>query len=208
MAMAQRHPEELVHVPRSAVRFPLELPVPSGFVASEPETWPVVEKGNLEYVDGKLLYMPPCGRRQRVTCIDVGKVLAVWRDLHTAFEVGGNEAGILLEGDVRGADIAVWRRDVLGPIDGRYARVAPVLAVEVKGELEEEALLREKAKWYLAHGVEVVWLLLNADARVIVIDADGETTYGLLDHIPPRKSLPDLSPAVSELFRQILEDRR
>lgn len=48
VAMAQRHNEELVHVPRSAVRFPIELPVPAGFVASEPETWPIVEAGSLE----------------------------------------------------------------------------------------------------------------------------------------------------------------
>src|SRR5438270_12659570 len=118
----QRVVEEMVPVPRSAVRFPLEVPLRSGFVAERPDTWPLVD-GQLELVGGKLLYMPPCADRQQDTTADVITVLGIWRKAHPEFVVAGNEAGMLLGGDARGADAAVWRRDAVGTYEGKYRRV-------------------------------------------------------------------------------------
>ena len=97
--------------------------------------------------------MPPCGDDQQQTAADLVGELSAWRRDHPDFVVGANEAGMSLGGDVRAADGAVWRRDSLAPNTGGYPRVAPLLAVEVAGRDDSVALLRDKAHWYLRHGV-------------------------------------------------------
>src|SRR5256712_7737272 len=91
--------EETIPVPGS-VRFPVELTPPEGFDPSRLETWPRVE-GRLEWVAGRLLYMPPCGARQQDTVADVVITLGNWARSQPGFEVGTNEAGMLLREDVR-----------------------------------------------------------------------------------------------------------
>ncbi len=195
--------EEMIHVPRVAVKFPLELPVPEGFVVDEPETWPRVE-GRLEFVGGRLYFMPPCADRQQETSNDVATALGLWRRAHPEFTVGGNAAGMVLGGESRGADAAVWRRADLGPHRGKYQRVAPILAAEIQGEFEDEAELREKASWYFSHGVEVVWLLFPNETRMIVLTPRGEERLGIDDRVPAHASLPGLEPAVVDLFAQVV----
>lgn len=118
-------------VPRIAVDLPLALPEPDGFVAAREETWPRVV-GRLEYVSGRLQYTPPCGKNQQRVAVDVATELNLWRRARTGFIVGCNEAGMLLGGEVRGADAAVWREGE--PAGNEFARTPPVLAVEVCGE--------------------------------------------------------------------------
>jgi len=76
VTIAERY-EETIPVPR-AIRFPVELIPPEGFDPERLETWPQVE-GRLEYVNGRLLYMPPCGALQQDTVTDVVATLAAWR---------------------------------------------------------------------------------------------------------------------------------
>ena len=104
--------EETIPVPRS-VRFPVELVPPQGFDPVRLETWPWVA-GRLEWVGGRLLYMPPCARLQWVTVADLVTTLGTWGRSHPEFEVGTNEAGMALTGAVRAADAAIWRRTELG----------------------------------------------------------------------------------------------
>jgi len=61
MSVAARY-EETITIPR-AVRFPIELVPPDGFQPDRMETWPAIT-GRLEFVEGRLLYLPPCGDRQ------------------------------------------------------------------------------------------------------------------------------------------------
>src|SRR5436309_15130717 len=98
--------EETFPVPGS-VRFPVELTPPDGFYPERLETWPRVE-GRLEWVAGRLLYMPPCGDLQQLTTTDLVRTLANWALSRPDFAVGTNEAGMLLGGDVRGAEATVW----------------------------------------------------------------------------------------------------
>src|SRR5439155_6779858 len=114
--------EETIPVPRT-VRFPVELVPPDGFDPVRLETWPRVA-GRLEWVGGRLLYMPPCARLQWVTVADLVTTLGNWGRRHPEFEVGTNEAGMALAGAVRAADAAVWRRAGLGA-DSGFARVPP-----------------------------------------------------------------------------------
>jgi Uma2 family endonuclease len=147
----------------------------------------------------------PSADRQQDTTVDVITVLGNWRHARREFVVAGNEAGMTLGGETRGADAAVWRRDGITTYAGKYRRVPPILAVEVQGELETEQMLTEKARWYLSRGVEVVWLLLPAERRVLVIDEGSAVQLGLGERVPARPSLPGLAPLVAELFEQVQE---
>src|SRR5439155_10169145 len=126
--------EETIQVPAS-VRFPVELTPPDGFDPARLEAWPRVE-GRLEWVEGRLLYMPPCGARQQQTVADLVVTLGNWARSHPEFVVGTNDAGMRL-GDASGrrrrlAANGTQRRP------GGLPRVPPVLAAEVAGRDEPE----------------------------------------------------------------------
>lgn len=182
--------------------FPIEVAPPEAFRFDEPATWPTFD-GRFEFVGGRLLYMPPCGEVQQDVTGTVAVVVGSWAEERQEYVFGSNEAGMLLGGDVRAADAAVWRRDTLGPYSGGYRRVPPILAIEVAGQQDREELLRQKAEWYLGHGVSVVWLILPERREVIVLEPERETRYGLGQQIAEHVELPGLSPAVDRLFRQL-----
>jgi Uma2 family endonuclease len=192
---------DVIAVPAS-VRFPVELEPPPDFRPDDPASWPRVD-GRLEWVGGRLLYMPPCGARQQGVAIGVATVLGTWGELHPEFFVGGNEAGMLLGDDARGAEGAVWSRASIGTIDDRYVRVPPILAVEVAGRDDGEPELRAKARWYLEHGTAVVWLVLPARREVVVLTSDRESRHTEGDRLPAHPALPDLAPDVARFFRQL-----
>lgn len=196
--------QELVPVPLASVRLPVEVPLPPSFDPDRLETWPRTE-GRLEFVRGRLTYMPPTGDYQLLTCADVLETLKKWRRSHRDFVVGGNEAGIRLGEDTRAADAAVWRKSDLPAFTGGLVHTPPVLAVEVAGRYDDEQLLRDKGRWYLDHGVAVVWLVFPGERRVVVMTAAGEETVGRGESMPTNSALPGLHPRVSQLFEQISE---
>jgi Uma2 family endonuclease len=196
--MEQPRSDDVIHVPAS-VRFPVELVPPDGFDPARLETWPRVE-GRLEWVGGRLLYMPPCGEMQQATVADVVGVLIPWQRAHPEFSVGTNEAGMRLGEDSRGADAGVWRQR---PERWGFRREPPVLAVEVAGQDEDADTLREKAHWYLAQEVPVVWIVLPGEREVIVVTPAGETRHAIGERLPVRQELPGLQPQVADFFRQI-----
>jgi len=193
--------EETIPVP-ATVKFPVELTPPPGFDPPRLETWPRVE-GRLEWVEGRLLYMPPCGDRQQDTVADVVITLGNWGRSHPEFVVGTNEAGMFLGEDGRGADAAIWRRADVGPYEGGFRRVPPVLAVEVAGRYERARQLRAKARWYLDAGVPVVWIVLPKKREVLVVTAAGESRHRCRERLPGNPRLPELAPMVDELFVQV-----
>lgn len=202
--------DEPVVLGRGSLRFPVELRPPDGFVPEDSTTWPSIE-GRLEYVGGRLLYMPPCGDMQQAVAPDVIHVLKRWADGKPELSVGGNEAGMCLRGEIRGADAAVWRRADLPPPSGRYRTVPPVLAVEVAGEGddEDETALRAKARWYFDHGVLLAWLVLPRPREVVVLGPDGsEKRYRSGERLDESSALPGLSPQVDELFTDLDRRRR
>jgi len=197
------HYDEIISLPR-AVRFPVEMVPPAGFDAHQIETWPKVA-GSLEYVDGRLLFMPPRGDFQQDTVTDVVITLGAWVRRHPDFVLGTNEAGMRLGDATRAADAAIWWRADLGAYDGRLRRVPPVLAVEIAGadEDDSETALREKAKWYLNVGVSVVWVVFPEQREVLVISSEQEARVSGNEKMQPHPSLPELSPIASELFVQV-----
>lgn len=195
--------DETITLPR-AVKFPLELLPPENFDPRRLETWPKVA-GRLEFAEGKLLYMPPCGDLQQDTTADVVITLGSWVRTQSGFVLGSNEAGMHLEGATRAANVAIWRRADLGAYSGGLRRVPPVLAVEVGGPNHEdsEASLRDKAQWYLSAGVAAVWLVLPEQRKVVVITADGESVHEGDERLRGAPELPELAPVAAEFFRQI-----
>jgi Uma2 family endonuclease len=193
--------DDEIRLRRANVRFPVEIR-PDGFVVDDRSTWPQAE-GRLEYVEGRLLYMPPCADIQQYVATDVTFILRSWAGSHPELVVGSNEAGMQLGGSVRAADAAVWRRSEVGTASGHVQHVAPVLAVEVSGIDEEEDVLREKARWYRAHGVAAVWLVLPETRQVVIIDESGESRFGVGQALPAHPDLPGLTPPVATFFTQI-----
>ena len=195
--------DEVVTLPR-AVRFPVELRPPEGFDPEQPSSWPRVD-GRLEYVDGRLLFMPPWGELQQDTATDVTITLGAWVRAHRTYLLGTNEAGMRLAGETRAADAAIWRRADVGAQTSKLRRVPPVLAVEIAGDDDgdTEAALRDKAAWYRSVGVAVVWIVLPRAREVRVITGEGERRLGRGERIPAHPDLPELEPAVAELFLQL-----
>lgn len=193
--------KDIIRLPRASVRLPMELREPEPFEPARPETWPRVD-GRLEYVRGKLLYMPPCGDIQQDVAATIVALLYNWAR-HGDFIVAGNEAGMLLGEDVRGADAAVWRRRDAAPRSGGFRRTPPVLAVEIAGRDEDEAALREKAAWYLAAGVELVWLVLPDQRQLVELTEGSQLRLSMDDEVTGRNSLPGLSLRVADLFEQL-----
>lgn len=190
-----------LRLPRAQLRFPIPVKLPRGFRAERPSTWPRLD-GRMEYVGGEILFMPPCADFQQDVSTEAVRLLGNWSVAHPEYLVAGNEAGMILGGEVRAADVAVWKRSAVGPHRGVFRRVAPILAVEIAGEDEEEATLREKARWYLSHGVEVVWLAFPRERLVIACSgASGRKLKGA--KLLPSGSLPDLAITARELFRQL-----
>ena len=194
---------EMTVLPRYAIELPYVLPAREGIDPASPESWPRVP-GRIEYLAGRLLYMPPCGDEQQSVAVDVTTELNNWRRLHAEFFVGGNEAGMMLGEDVRAADAAVWKLDDVRPFTGRFPRRPPLLAVEVTGRDEGLEALEEKGRWYLEHGVTVVWVLVPSARLARVLTAEGSSDHGLDDRMPPHPALPGLEPRVRDLFRQLL----
>lgn len=189
-------------IPRGGVTFPLALRPPQGFVPDDPGTWPRVV-GRLEFVGGELLYMPPSGDEQQYVATSVTAMLYDWARRHPEFIVGSNEAGMILGGETRAADAAVWRKAELGPRTGGYQRTAPVLAVEVAGRDESEEALVAKARWYLAKGVATVWVVTPGTREVIVLEASSTRRYGVGHEISSSPLLPGLAAKVARFFEQL-----
>ena len=144
--------------------------------------------------------MPPSGEVQQRIVVDVLTELNLWRRQRPGFVVGGNEAGMLLGGEVRAADAAVWPQ---GPASGGFARTAPLLAVEVCGTDDTVDDLRQKARWYVARGVATVWIVDPGTRSVTIVTGAGTKTVAVDQVMPEPAGLPDLSPSVADFFRQL-----
>ena len=76
-------------------------------------------------------------------------------------------------------------------------------AVEVAGTDEEEPALREKAEWYLKHGVSTVWIVLPDTNEVLFVRNEGVSRFTGGDHLPEMSELPGLRPEVAEFSTQL-----
>ncbi len=198
--------DDTIVLRRAGIRFPVELR-PAAFDPSDLSTWPEAE-GRLEWVGGRLLYMPPCADVQQDVAADVIYLLRSWSESRNEFVVAGNEAGMKLGKDIRAADAAVWRRADVGLPIGKLRRTPPVLAVEIAGEDEDEQILRDKARWYLANGAAIVWIVLPEQREVLVLQHERVRRCAHSERLPEASQLPGLVPEVDQFFVQLDVHRR
>lgn len=147
--------------------------------------------------------MSPCGDVQQIVSVALVTLIGNWLEQHPEFDAGGNEAGMMLGEDVRGADAAIWRVDPSERHTGGFKRKAPILAAEIAGQDEDEADLRKKARWYFEHGVQIVWNILPDTREVAVLRPSGEQRYGETDLVPAPPEIPGLELPVARLFRRL-----
>jgi Uma2 family endonuclease len=83
----------------------------------------------------------------------------------------------------------------------------PDLAVEIKSPDDSYNRMREKARYYLANGVKMVWLIFPEKRMVEVYAPDADVEI-LLEHetISGRDVLPGFTLAVRDVFKDPLEE--
>jgi len=83
----------------------------------------------------------------------------------------------------------------------------PDLAIEIKSPDDTVRHLREKADYYLAHGVQQVWLVYPEQQMVEVYTLDGDVDLLFVgDQITGGELLPDFAMPVAEIFADPLAD--
>lgn len=93
--------------------------------------------------------------------------------------------------------------DTMTPVvkEGAVLRF-PDLAVEVKSPTDSYRLMREKAAYYLANGVKLVWLVYPEKRIVDVYRADGEIQIlAESDALGGGDVLPGFTMPVSDIFK-------
>lgn len=74
-------------------------------------------------------------------------------------------------------DVAFTRTERLAPVVEQGAvNILPDVCVEVQSPNDTPRTLREKAAWYLAQGVQEVWLVYPAKRLLEVLTPDGDFT--------------------------------
>ena len=102
-------------------------------------------------------------------------------------------------------DLGDWRCQPDVAIDLRQGKVfpkqAPLVAVEVRSDSNTWPELREKARRYLEHGTQMVWLV-DMDERAVELHRGDESVQTLAggDVIEGGSLLPGFSVSVRELF--------
>ncbi len=153
-----------------------------------------------EYLDGEVIEKAMPNRDQGVIAEELALHLGPYRrrvggisgpELRVVFEDAGQTA-------YRLPDYAYWAPGK--PQGGPAVMLPPTLAVEIRSPDEAVARLREKCRYYRAHGVAVAWLIDPVARRVEVFDGarDGLVVHGEASLESP--SLPGFRLALADLF--------
>jgi Uma2 family endonuclease len=105
---------------------------------------------------------------------------------------------------VRAPDVAFVRADRLPPTDlwEAYSPVVPDLAVEVVSLGDGAREVAEKVAFYLAHEVQLVWVVRPRPRTVTVHPAEGDpVVLGEGDVLDGGEVLPGFRLPVADLFR-------
>ena len=109
---------------------------------------------------------------------------------------------MILGGDARAADAAVWRRADVEPRSGGFRRIPPLLAVEVSGRDEGELELHAESRLVSRARCANRWLVLPASQQAVIVTNEGSSRRSG-DAVLSADALPGLAIAVSALFAQL-----
>ena len=92
-------------------------------------------------------------------------------------------------------------RDLTKPVvRGGAANFMPDLVVEIQSPDDDPEAMREKARFYLANGTKIVWLVFMQLRIVEVITADGTWTVGEDDVLSGLDVMPGFELPVKNIF--------
>jgi Uma2 family endonuclease len=135
---------------------------------------PETEDGtHYELSEGELITLPPPGYRHGVIEANIAGILRAKLD-RKKYIIAGGDAGFILKSEpgsatVRGADVAVNKRETIGTIpETGYLAQAPLLAVEVVSPSNTAMDMERKVSQYLSAGTLEVWLLYPDTQRLHV----------------------------------------
>ena len=126
-----------------------------------------------ELSEGEIITLPPPGYRHGVIEANIAGILRAKLD-RKKYIIAGGDAGFILKADphaatVRGADVAVNKRETIGTIpETGYLAQAPLVAVEVVSPSNTAMDMERKVSQYLSAGSMEVWLLYPDTQRLHV----------------------------------------
>jgi hypothetical protein len=144
-------------------------------------------------------------RRSADTVTDVVITLGSPVRARPQYVLGTNEAGMRLAGATRAADAAVWSRAELGAYTGGLRKQPPGLAVEGcrDGRGRGRTFAPYEGALVPGRGSRRRLARPAAVARVVVLTDARETRHRRGERLPQHAALPEPSPAVDDMFRQI-----
>jgi Uma2 family endonuclease len=160
---------------------------------------------NYELSHGQLITLPPAGYKHGAIIARITRLLGNTLPEEEYIVVSG-DAGFLLDPNpeaatVRGADVAVNRRDDVGEnLPTGWFAGAPMLAVEVISPSNTAKDMQLKVKEYLEAGALEVWLVYP-DTRTIYVYSAGRRDPQVFEESETFNSVAGKSFRVDDLFR-------
>jgi Uma2 family endonuclease len=166
-----------------------------------------------ELVRGKVVEMPPTGKRHGKTCAWIAHLLITHAVEHDCGTVMSNDAGVVTERDpdsVRAPDLSFFSYDRLPKDDDSdgYAEVVPNVVFEVRSPSERWKAVLRKVNEYIEGGALAVCIVDPDECKVYVFRPDAPVSELsvadelLLPEIPPGFRVP-----VARLFPGMNADR-
>lgn len=104
-------------------------------------------------------------------------------------------------------DLSFTRRENLLPVAERGAVMRiPDLCIEVQSPDDSAPKLRDKAKYYLANGAQLVWIVYRKEWVEVMYPAENPDAYKIDDVLTGGDVLPGFSIAVKDIFTNIFDD--
>lgn len=158
------------------------------------------EKPYLEYVNGEVVPKVAPDIRHLVLADEIQFRLHLYR--REAGGLSGPEGRVEfdLPGETRFLlpDVAYWAPD--RPVEGSRAMLPPTLAVEIRSPGQPMAQMRERARFFLANGVDACWVV-DAESRTVEVFDRGDAERTLMvGDVLESPNLPGFSLSIAEIF--------
>lgn len=163
-------------------------------------------EGKRELIRGEVMELTPPGVRHGRIQLRVGRLVEEFVDSSGLGHYVTAESGYLLASKpdtVRAPDVAVVTADRVAGFEGEvgYLPLAPDLVVEVVSPNDSFSDVETKARMWLEHGSQVVWVVEPDSRRVLIYElGKHRRDLGDDDTLDAPDILPGFSVQVSRLF--------
>ncbi|MCS6919811.1 MAG: Uma2 family endonuclease [Fimbriimonadales bacterium] len=156
---------------------------------------------------GEVREKMPASRGHGRIAMRIGSRIATFSEQRGLGETHAAETGFVIETpegkSVLGPDAAFIRKERIPPDlpDTGFCRIAPDLVVEVRSPDDTLSQIQEKAREWLAGGVQIVWLI-DPTRRVVEVWRPNQPVRTLTDAdtLSGEEILPEFEMAVRELW--------